>query len=297
MVTGAEIGMLIVGIMALASGKLKLGKDRVVYGTAARLLGGVALLPLPLAVVLITFVGMLFALQGGNLHSASFRVIAGVIEFFSVLICIGAIYGIGWHLIRPAEATGAGQQWAGGSSYAASQGPQWPGQPQPQGYVQPQACPTAGSYRPAAAPALHPASARSRASGRRSTTACRLAPAGVDCCATSRPAGARGFPRVGKAGAADQCCSRDRRRSINSGQGKAALSRGAGGGAPAGPGRDPSLPDADPGLRRPVQPPPGAAAEPRSRATGARRAAGRRRGRAKSPRPGKPGGTLAPPCS
>src|SRR5215831_8335583 len=49
MILGIEIAMLIVGILALVRGKLTISKTKVVEGTPARLLGILALTPLPAA--------------------------------------------------------------------------------------------------------------------------------------------------------------------------------------------------------------------------------------------------------
>lgn len=47
-----EIGLFILGITALTSGKLKLSSDKVVDGTTGRLLGLVAMIPFPLALLM-----------------------------------------------------------------------------------------------------------------------------------------------------------------------------------------------------------------------------------------------------
>ena len=48
MILGAEIAMLVLGFMTLATGKMSLGKQRVVGSPLARQLGFVLLLPIPL---------------------------------------------------------------------------------------------------------------------------------------------------------------------------------------------------------------------------------------------------------
>jgi hypothetical protein len=64
MILGAEIGMLIVGIMALVQGRLPLTKTREVRGLPARLLAIVALLPLPLSFVGGLLLGIATVAQG-----------------------------------------------------------------------------------------------------------------------------------------------------------------------------------------------------------------------------------------
>lgn len=53
MILGLEIGMLIFGLVALVRGKFTLSKNKVVEGAAARLLGLLALTPLPLALAVV----------------------------------------------------------------------------------------------------------------------------------------------------------------------------------------------------------------------------------------------------
>ena len=49
MVLGAEIGMLIMGFMALFKGKLTLSKTKVLYDARARVVGIFGLLPIPVS--------------------------------------------------------------------------------------------------------------------------------------------------------------------------------------------------------------------------------------------------------
>jgi len=49
MILGVEIAMLVVGLLALVRGRMTISKTKVVTGTAARLLGLLALTPLPVA--------------------------------------------------------------------------------------------------------------------------------------------------------------------------------------------------------------------------------------------------------
>ena len=47
MILGLEIGLIIYGIIALVKGRMKFGENKVVEGLPARLLGVLALTPLP----------------------------------------------------------------------------------------------------------------------------------------------------------------------------------------------------------------------------------------------------------
>src|SRR4051812_44818645 len=58
MIAGVEIGLLLCGLLALASGKLMVSGTTMVRGAAARLLGLVLMAPLPLSFLL----GLLFGL-------------------------------------------------------------------------------------------------------------------------------------------------------------------------------------------------------------------------------------------
>src|SRR4051812_13151875 len=58
MILGLEIGLIIFGLIALFRGKLTISKTKVVEGLPARLLGLLALTPLPIAIL----VGIVFVL-------------------------------------------------------------------------------------------------------------------------------------------------------------------------------------------------------------------------------------------
>ncbi len=54
MILGLEIGMLIAGILAISRGRMELTPSMVAHGIAARLLGVLAMTPLPAAIVVLT---------------------------------------------------------------------------------------------------------------------------------------------------------------------------------------------------------------------------------------------------
>ena len=101
MILGAEIGLLIMGIYALATGKLTLTKRRVVRGTRARLLAIIALLPIPITVLLGMILGIIFIGQGRSVSGSEFRWMATGIEAGVVVLCVIALYAIGWRLAEP----------------------------------------------------------------------------------------------------------------------------------------------------------------------------------------------------
>ena len=61
MILGIEIALIVVGILALARGRMTLSKTKVVVGAPARLLGLLALTPLPLAFM----IGFVYAISKG----------------------------------------------------------------------------------------------------------------------------------------------------------------------------------------------------------------------------------------
>ena len=61
MLIGAEIGLLLYGIYVLITGKYALGRRGFIYGTPARILGLLCLLPLPAAIGLGFIAGILAA--------------------------------------------------------------------------------------------------------------------------------------------------------------------------------------------------------------------------------------------
>jgi hypothetical protein len=94
---GAEIAMIVLGILTLATGKLTLAKKRVVTGPLARRLGIVLLLPIPLAYTAHGFVHYHFLTRGklvGNSGGFFWTMVA--VEAAIVLLCLGFVYAVGW---------------------------------------------------------------------------------------------------------------------------------------------------------------------------------------------------------
>ncbi len=106
MICGMEIGLAIFGILALVRGKMTLSKNKIVIGAPARLLGLVALAPLPLAFG----AGVLFAItQGAEANAERFAednrwtltlIEAGIVIGTAIVVfLIGAMVAV-----SPAEA-------------------------------------------------------------------------------------------------------------------------------------------------------------------------------------------------
>lgn len=66
MILGIEIALLVMGIMAVANGKMKFTKNKVVEGLPARLLGVLAILTLPTVFMIGFIVGFMQAFQNPN---------------------------------------------------------------------------------------------------------------------------------------------------------------------------------------------------------------------------------------
>jgi len=95
----AEIASLVFGIITLATGKFRLTRNKVVYGAPARIVGGLLVAPLPVALA----VGMLYGIvivagKGGGqtdiLHPPTAMVIAEVmifLVFFSAAMIVAMV--------------------------------------------------------------------------------------------------------------------------------------------------------------------------------------------------------------
>lgn len=101
MILGMEIGLAIFGILALVRGKMTLSKNKVVVGAPARLLGLLALTPLPAALL---FVVLYAASRGGQVNDDDKWTITGI-EAGTVILVAILVFGIGAAIgITPREA-------------------------------------------------------------------------------------------------------------------------------------------------------------------------------------------------
>jgi hypothetical protein len=105
----AEIGMLIFGIIALVTGKFSLTRSRVVQGTAARIVGAVLVLPLPLGllvgVVMGVGLGINAAKQGkqglDQAELAKLQPKITIIEGSLIAVCFFTALGIALATAKP----------------------------------------------------------------------------------------------------------------------------------------------------------------------------------------------------
>lgn len=99
MILGAEIGLLVMGIIAMVKGKLTLTKNRIVYGLPGRLIAIFALLPLPLALMIGVGIGVYHAIDNPQFDPNELqRRYGGVfiaIELGCIVLSLALLYGIG----------------------------------------------------------------------------------------------------------------------------------------------------------------------------------------------------------
>jgi hypothetical protein len=99
MILGAEIGLAIIAIYALITGKLPLTRNRIVYGWKARVLALFGLMPFPVAFTIGLAIGIFTAAQGQPVNrDFSLTGMMIVMELTVVVMCVAAMYGIGWAL-------------------------------------------------------------------------------------------------------------------------------------------------------------------------------------------------------
>jgi hypothetical protein len=94
MILGMEIGMLVVGLIALCTGKLTLSKKRVVTGGWARGIGVVLLMPLPLAFLAGVAIGFLRATGGLTMPEGEFRILLTTAEAAIAFSCAGLAFAL-----------------------------------------------------------------------------------------------------------------------------------------------------------------------------------------------------------
>ncbi len=97
MICGMEIGMFIAGVMALIKGRMTISKTRAVEGVPARLLGLIAMTPLPIVLLVGVVIGVI---QGDNAQAllannnlAMILTEAGIVIGIAVLV-----FGVGFAL-------------------------------------------------------------------------------------------------------------------------------------------------------------------------------------------------------
>jgi hypothetical protein len=95
MIIGAEIGLIVFGLIALIRGKMTFTRNRVLEGPLARVLGAVALLPIPVSFVIAFALAALFIAQGKPVDGPDFKWKAIAIEASTVVFFLVLIYAIG----------------------------------------------------------------------------------------------------------------------------------------------------------------------------------------------------------
>jgi hypothetical protein len=101
MILGMEIALLVMGLHALVTGRMVLGRNRVVYGAAARVLGLIALLPIPLAFCAGVGMGVVMVSRGEDITDESLRWVFVGVEAAIVVFCLILLYSIGLAVAGP----------------------------------------------------------------------------------------------------------------------------------------------------------------------------------------------------
>lgn len=100
MILALEIALFIAGVAALIKGKIALGKDRAVVGTPARLLGIVAILPIPATAVISFAVGLVIGITQPAGAVQDFRWLFNLIEVVCALLTLAVVFGVGTFIAR-----------------------------------------------------------------------------------------------------------------------------------------------------------------------------------------------------
>src|SRR3990172_1458014 len=100
MILGIEVGMFIVGVYTLATGRLNLWTGRNVYGRPARLLGLLTMAPLVFALSVGVAIGVASGGQGAGES-------LWILELAVAIAAMAGIYVIGWPLSQSHAPGGA----------------------------------------------------------------------------------------------------------------------------------------------------------------------------------------------
>lgn len=101
MICGLQIGLFVMGIVMLITGRMKLSANKVVEGWPARLLGLLALVPLPLCLLIGLVFGIRAGLQGQVDVSSQEKIILGVTEAGITLGDLALLFIIGFAVAVP----------------------------------------------------------------------------------------------------------------------------------------------------------------------------------------------------
>lgn len=107
MICGLQIGLAIFGLIALIRGKMTISKTKVVVGAPARLIGLLALVPIPLTLGVGMLIGIAKVAEGGNpekIAEDNRGLLMGV-EIGIVIVIAILVFGLGAALgVSPKEA-------------------------------------------------------------------------------------------------------------------------------------------------------------------------------------------------
>jgi hypothetical protein len=105
MIIGAEIGLLVLGVYALIVGKLPTNKKSkyVLRGWPVRLIGIIAVLPIPMSFLVASMVAAFLVVQGKEVTRESFFWVGTAIEGSVLVICIAVIAVLSRLYRRPIE--------------------------------------------------------------------------------------------------------------------------------------------------------------------------------------------------
>ncbi len=120
MCIGLELGLVVFGIFALVKGRFSVSRSKVVAGTAARVMGVLALLPIPLAIVVHTLYAAASIRSGTEMDRAAAQDVDGAITIGVVVLLL--VVGIA--LGKPKQPPQLPQ------AFPVEDPPQFPGQPQ-----------------------------------------------------------------------------------------------------------------------------------------------------------------------
>jgi hypothetical protein len=98
----AQIAMFIFGIIALVKGTFSLSKTRAVRGAAARTIGAILMLPLPLALGIGFVIGMIMATQGKPVDLKSLGPLSAI-DGVLTLVCFVIVVVIAFATARDKE--------------------------------------------------------------------------------------------------------------------------------------------------------------------------------------------------
>jgi hypothetical protein len=96
MILGAEIGMLMLGIYAIVTGRVPLTKTKVLTGPLARPLGSLLLAPIPVAYLAHGFLHAHFVTNRKPVGGSQFLWTMIGVEGAIVIVCLAIFYIVAW---------------------------------------------------------------------------------------------------------------------------------------------------------------------------------------------------------